>query len=380
MTRYAGGKNRIGASIAQQLCAIEKCFAEPGTLNYFEPMCGMLGVFRHMVETRVPPAKAIACDGNKQVATMWQVLKERWQTDKQELKRQDGDFLDPRVTMEEFNDFKRRLTLQDEANKLKRDNASPQEIAEFKQKITNKDDLLALTKEQSARCGVMGHACSFGGNYFSGWVGKYGDKTGEQYMRCAAKNFADVLPKVCKGEFMNGTDYKNHKPIGALVYMDPPYAKGQKNCSNKAFRYFNHTVFWQDMTKWAQDNIVVVSEESAPQDWIPVYGKPYTRTSNHWLKNRPEDTVTKKETTEVLFMHKSQAYIYLDSLAKGPAPPPLKAKLSPKAAKIAAAEFHQRSMDDATRMFQSISLQPKAAKAKKPAPALYYPPPIHYYT
>jgi len=286
MTRYQGGKARLGADLAAVMLDVEACFAPRGSLNYFEPMCGMMGVFKHMATTRKPPALAIACDGNQQVMDMWQLLQQGWVPEAE-------------TSEHEFNTLKQYIT-------AKNKNPPVTKLTAQEQK---------RVKEQGARCGVVGHACAFGGNYFSGYVGLYDKKkTPNEYMRCAVTSLLKVLPSLQGSHLMEGCDYAKHNPKGNLIYLDPPYLKGQKNASNQKFRQFSHEKFWKDMNVWVRTNIVIVSEESAPPDWIPVFTKAYSRTSNHWLQNREPGIVTKKVTKERLFMHRSQAKIYLQSL------------------------------------------------------------------
>jgi DNA adenine methylase len=52
-----------------------------------------------------------------------------------------------------------------------------------------------------------------------------------------------------------------------LVYCDPPY---QGTTQYGAFNGFDHELFWNTMREWSKNNTVVISEYSAPDDFICV--------------------------------------------------------------------------------------------------------------
>lgn len=58
--------------------------------------------------------------------------------------------------------------------------------------------------------------------------------------------------------------FHEHKPVGKLVYCDPPYAG---TTAYGAFDNFDHDLFWAMMSKWTENNTVVVSEYAAPEGW-----------------------------------------------------------------------------------------------------------------
>ena len=62
--------------------------------------------------------------------------------------------------------------------------------------------------------------------------------------------------KCCSYDFWN--------PKGAFIYCDPPYADtGQSYFSTK----FDSDKFWETVRKWSKNNIVIVSEYKAPDDF-----------------------------------------------------------------------------------------------------------------
>lgn len=143
--------------------------------------------------------------------------------------------------------------------------------------------------------GAVGFLAGFNGRFFDGGysgTSGSGDKQRDYYIESKAnileqlKNLSDVQFKVA--------DYKDIDVKGALIYCDPPYAgtKGYLNVTKD----FNHKEFWDIMREWSKDNIVLISEESAPDDFDCIWEQEVTRTIN------AED---KSVSTEKLFIHSS---------------------------------------------------------------------------
>lgn len=77
-----------------------------------------------------------------------------------------------------------------------------------------------------------------------------------------------------------------------VIYCDPPY-KGTKKYSNAV--NFDYDEFWDIMRKWTKYNIVLVSEEFAPDDFECIWQKDV---------NRSIKTTKKFNSTEKLFKYK----------------------------------------------------------------------------
>lgn len=75
----------------------------------------------------------------------------------------------------------------------------------------------------------------------------------------------------------NGGELPLEVPKGALIYCDIPY-KGTKQFS--VGKNFNHDEFWQWVRGMSKNNIVVVSELQAPNDFECVWEQPVLRTQN----------------------------------------------------------------------------------------------------
>ena len=66
-------------------------------------------------------------------------------------------------------------------------------------------------------------------------------------------------------------DYRSHRPTQCLVYADPPY-RGTTGYRGTA--PFDHNAFWDTMREWSQDNVVLISEYTAPPDFAVVSERP----------------------------------------------------------------------------------------------------------
>ncbi|GLB30148.1 hypothetical protein LAD12857_20710 [Lacrimispora amygdalina] len=63
-------------------------------------------------------------------------------------------------------------------------------------------------------------------------------------------------------------DYREFSPKGCVIYCDPPYKETKDYISAKDF---NHPEFWQTMREWSCDNVVLISELQAPEDFTAVW-------------------------------------------------------------------------------------------------------------
>ena len=79
-----------------------------------------------------------------------------------------------------------------------------------------------------------------------------------------------------KGIEFRDCDYKRIiDPCGCVFYCDPPYAntKQYKNAAN-----FDYDEFWQIMRDWSKNNIVIISEQNAPDDFKVIWEQPVSRS------------------------------------------------------------------------------------------------------
>jgi DNA adenine methylase len=118
-----------------------------------------------------------------------------------------------------------------------------------------------------------------------------------------------MIPKLKNVKFENAVSYETFDPINYLVYCDPPYNRTINNNPSKYLNTFNSNIFWKTMRKWSKHNLVFVSEESAPKDFIEIWRKNVFRNPGNNSKGR------KNKHTDKLFIHKSwydKIQIYID--------------------------------------------------------------------
>ena len=129
--------------------------------------------------------------------------------------------------------------------------------------------------------GNIGFIASFNGRWFDGGYAKSGyEKTKNglrfrDYYREAKDNLMNQAPNL-KGIEFRDCDYKRIiDPRGCVFYCDPPYAntKQYKNAAN-----FDYDEFWQTMRDWSKNNIVIISEQNAPDDFEVIWEQPVSRS------------------------------------------------------------------------------------------------------
>lgn len=228
MTSYHGGKQRIGLEIAQTIHLISIILENQGNFKikgYCEPFCGMLGVYRHipeLFEEHVPKLKYKAGDVNKSVIKMWQAVQKGWK---------------PPVTCSKTK-----------FEKMKDQN------------------------EPTAEKGFLGHVYTYRGVFLDGYFNHNPKK-----IRGNCQRVLDIAQDTKKVNFSSGTYNKYSGLQGYIIYCDPPYA--ETSCRYYDGRgYFDQLTFDNDkFWKWCRDmsknNIVFVSEYSAPKDFMKVWEK-----------------------------------------------------------------------------------------------------------
>ena len=215
MSRYHGGKQRIGKEIAKIIS--EKAEETGREINgYCEPFAGMLGVYQHIPKYfGESEMKYKAGDMNESVIKMWEAVREGW--------------VPPNSCSEE------------RYNELQNDEAS------------------------SAEKGYIGHQFSFGGGNFKGYVGKYRGaqttfKTVPNKISKIARDLQDV--EFSCGSYRQFSDLENY-----IIYCDPPYANTRCKYSDK----FDSEEFWEWVRNMSKTNVVFVSEYSAPTDFECIF-------------------------------------------------------------------------------------------------------------
>lgn len=142
---------------------------------------------------------------------------------------------------------------------------------------------------------AVGFLAGFNGRFYDGcyanpcWEGDHY----RDYYQEAKRNIMEQMRFLSDVHFGTG-DYRDLNPHNSLIYADPPYAgtKGYLTITKE----FNHKEFWDIMREWSKDNIVLISEESAPDDFNILWEQEVSRTIRAQEKSK---------ATEKLFIHNS---------------------------------------------------------------------------
>lgn len=139
-----------------------------------------------------------------------------------------------------------------------------------------------LSEFEDWQIGCIGFLASYNGRWFDGGYAKPGyekTKNGERYRdyyREASENLMKQASRLREIKFYV-EDYKRMKPSGAVVYCDPPYLDRKKYANATKFDY---NEFWNVMREWSKNNIVIVSEQTAPDDFKCIWEQNVNRTIN----------------------------------------------------------------------------------------------------
>ena len=245
MTLYQGGKTRLGPSIYDAITEIEEIitrdkFGTPEKLDYFEPFIGMAGVMRCFGAdvNNGNKRKLYANDKNPNIISMWKATQKGW-------------LPSPNCSKEKYNSLK-------------------------------------LQKEPSPEKGFYCSGCSFGGIFMGGYS-EHNSKS------INIKKFKQVVDDLKTVKFFSPSSYDEFSPTNMLIYCDPPYINNKLQGNNKFFE-FDHNKFWNTMRKWSKNNIVVISEYEAPEDFIPIWK--YKCSYGY----RKYDNCKQTNSTEILFI------------------------------------------------------------------------------
>ena len=155
------------------------------------------------------------------------------------------------------------------------------------------------TEFEDWQIGNIGFIASFNGRWFDGGYAKTGyekTKTGlrlRDYYNEAKNNLLKQADNL-KGIQFECCDYTEYKLTDCLIYCDPPY-QGTKQYSNAT--KFDYDLFWDTMRKWSENNIVIISEEHAPDDFTCIWAQEVSRSI------KAND---KSKSVEKLFTHNTK--------------------------------------------------------------------------
>ena len=302
--KYLGGKQRLGKVIGPILHDIWSTGQSPalsykllatrdaGSYDaYMEPFCGSLGVLRVVAETFPASATIMASDYHPDLIQLWREV-------------QAGVFEYPSAD-----------ACATEADYLR-----------IKAMKLPNGDPIALKA-------FIGFGLGFGGRYFGSFAPKYANGKKEDFlgeMTHSVQTVQSILrnPVSTPNVSFRCQDYKD--VIAAanasgevarannLIYCDPPYRttrfpiKYRRDI--KHYDVFDSDEFWETMRGWSAENTVLVSEMSAPDDFVEVWSMQRYRSACQSTRTRfksgtdDADAATNsvEYKNEKLFVHRTR--------------------------------------------------------------------------
>lgn len=178
----------------------------------------------------------------------------------------------------------------------------------FPDKMTEEiyNDIKKLKSPNSLK-GFVGFGCSFGGKFFSGYADKYKNNKKENFLQEAINS---INKKKDKLDNINFTccSYDEWNPNNMLIYCDPPYQNTKYPIKYrrgvKDYDIFDNIKFWNVMREWSKNNIVFISETSAPEDFYKVWTKKTHRSASQSEKTRYKNS-SDSFKDECLYVHNS---------------------------------------------------------------------------
>lgn len=204
----------------------------PSLHTYWEPFCGGCSVIEHV---RAP--ERVASDLHESLILLWKALQEGWEP--------------PDTVTEEQYDY-------------------------------------AKLMETSALKAFIGFGCSNSGKWFGGYAR---ENTARNFAMNAKRSLARKLKSLGDVEFYRDSYNEVGFPEGWVIYCDPPYG----NTTGFSTGKFDHEKFWDWARKASENNVVLVSEYEAPEDFAVVWEKEVKTDMNK------ADGKTKHRRVERLF-------------------------------------------------------------------------------
>ena len=230
--KYMGSKSRIAKYIVP---IIQQKMEKSSITTYIEPFCGGCNVI-----DKVQCENKIASDNHKCLISMFQNL-EKIET------------LPEFVTKEHYSDVRNQF------------NNKPHE-----------------KEYPDWYVGAIGFLASYNGRFFDGgYAGIRHTKSGvdRNYYDEAKRNLLEQIPKLEDTTFQCGDYEELYSDVeNCLLYCDIPY-KGVKQYGTS--KNFNYNRFWNWAEKMSVNNIVLVSEHVAPENWDCIWKQEIQRTINN---------------------------------------------------------------------------------------------------
>ena len=249
--KYLGGKQKLGKHIAKVILEYSSKYNSD---TYIEPFCGALGVLIHMSPYF---KKVYASDYHCDLIEMWEGVK--------------------------TDTFKPPNIISESRYKSIKEMESPNALKAF-----------------------AGFGLSFGGRFFGSYAQKYTNGKKEDFLKEAQNSLKKKRPYILNVNF-KCLDYKKLKPKKSIIYCDPPYAYNKHPIKyrrdTKEYDKFDNEEFWEIMRKWSKNNLVIISETKAPDDFIKIWEKEKTNSASKATKTTLKN-VDKIKLTEKLYIHK----------------------------------------------------------------------------
>jgi DNA adenine methylase len=139
--------------------------------------------------------------------------------------------------------------------------------------------------------GEVGFLASFNGRFFDGGYAKSGFDNGK-FRDYYKEHYTNLMSQDLKGIDFRHCDYHEYADYNnCLFYCDPPYADTKEYATS-----FDSEKFFEFARKLSQNNIVIISELSAPDDFIEIWKMPVSRNIN---------ACDKFTAIEKMFIHES---------------------------------------------------------------------------
>lgn len=147
--------------------------------------------------------------------------------------------------------------------------------------------------------GAIGFLASYNGRFFDGgYAGEVITKTGKvrNYYNEAKRNLINQIDslKDIKFSYCDYSFYDCEKSKNCLFYLDPPYKNVKQYGTSKNF---DNDKFWEWCRKISKNNIVLISEQEAPNDFKCIWEQEVKRTI---------DNNKRVKVTEKLFIYKGE--------------------------------------------------------------------------
>lgn len=123
--------------------------------------------------------------------------------------------------------------------------------------------------------GNIAFLASYNGKFFGGYAGIVHTKadTIRDYYDESRRNIINQSTNL-KDVIFECADYKSCKGLNnAVIYCDPPYEGVTKYSTD-----INHNEFWDFCRNLSKNNIVLISEHNAPNDFVTIWQQDVIRT------------------------------------------------------------------------------------------------------